>query len=348
MKVWLSLPLGDWRAVEPAALAAEEAGLYGLATSELAHDPFAPLILASLRTSRVALATSIAVAFPRSPMVVASTAWDLQANSGGRFQLGLGTQVKGHNERRFSVPWSKPVARLREYVQALRAIWRCWETGGKLDYQGEHYRFTLMTPDFAPKPSGLPMVPVTVAAVGPDMLRMAGRVCDGARLHGFCTRRYIETVCLPRIHEGLSASGRSRASFEVSGGGFIAMGANEDEVRREVEKLRHRVGFYGSTRTYLAVFEAHGLEELGLKLHKLSVEGKWQQMAAAVPDDVLPLFAAIGTYREIGKAVAARYGGAVDSIRLEFPAGTPAGLMREVAAEIARVPSAFDGFQNAA
>ncbi|MBM3489055.1 MAG: TIGR03617 family F420-dependent LLM class oxidoreductase [Alphaproteobacteria bacterium] len=348
MRAWLSLPLDDWRAAQDMAQAGEEAGFFGLATSELAHDPFAPLILASTRTGRVKLATSIVVAFPRSPMVVAATAWDLQTNSGGRFQLGLGTQVKGHNERRFSVPWLKPVARMREYVEALRAIWRCWETGGRLDYQGEHYRFTLMTPEFAPKPSGLPMVPITIAAVGPDMLRLAGRLCDGARLHGFCTRRYVEQVCLPRIEEGLAASGRARANFEISGGGFVTLAADQDGLRGEIAKLRHRVGFYGSTRTYLGVFAAHGLEDLGLKLHKLSVEGKWDQLAQVVPEEILPLFSAIGTYRDIGQAVAERYGGAVDSIRLEFPAGTPAGLMREVADEVAHVPSAFQGFSQAA
>ncbi len=203
MRVFTSLPLREWREVGPAARDAEAAGFDALMTVELGHDVFAPLAFAALATERVELTPSIAVAFPRSPTVLASQAWDLQANSRGRFVLGLGSQVKGHNERRFGIPWSPPAPRLREYVQALRAIWRCWETRGKLDFQGEHYKLTLMTPDFSPEPTGLPMVPVTISAVGEAMLRVAGQVCDGVRLHPLCSRRYLEEICLPRIMEGM-------------------------------------------------------------------------------------------------------------------------------------------------
>src|SRR5206468_5399690 len=175
-----------------AAEAAEAAGFDALMTVELGHDVLAPLAVAAMATERVELTPSVAVAFPRSPTVMAAQAWDLQANSRGRFVLGLGSQVKGHNERRFGIPWSPPAPRLRDYVRALRAVWRCWETGGKLDYQGEHYRLTLMTPDFSPEPTGLPMVPITIAAVGEAMLRVAGEVCDGVRLHPLCSRRYLE------------------------------------------------------------------------------------------------------------------------------------------------------------
>ena len=175
-----------------------------------------PLGFAALATERIRLATAIAVCFPRSPMVVANTAWDLQEQSGGRFVLGLGAQVKGHNERRFSVPWSAPVPRIREYVESLRAIWRAWEKGEELNYEGEHYRFTLMTPEFSPRPTGLPRVPITIAAVGPAMIKQAGRVCDGVRLHGFATREYLEQVALPMLDEGLAESGRKRSEFELS------------------------------------------------------------------------------------------------------------------------------------
>ena len=168
---------------------------------------------------------------------MASQAWDLHANSNGRFVLGLGSQVKGHNERRFGIPWSAPAPRLRDYVRALRAVWRCWETGGKLDYQGEHYRLTLMTPDFSPEPTGLPMVPVTIAAVGEAMLRVAGEVCDGVRLHPLCSRRYLEEVALPRILEGMQRSGRSRANFDLFGGGFVVTGPDEKTVAE-----RHGLG----------------------------------------------------------------------------------------------------------
>ncbi len=348
MRVNAQLPLDSWATVQPAARAAELAGFDGVASSELAHDVFAPLTLATMATERVQVMTAIAVAFPRSPMIVANQAWDLQANSGGRFHLGLGSQVKGHNERRFSVPWSAPVPRLREFVQALRAIWTCWETGEPLNFEGEHYRFTLMTPEFSPPPTGLPMVPVSIAAVGPDMLRMAGRVCDGARLHGFCTRRYIEEVCLARIEEGLQQSGRDRANLEISGGGFIAMGADEDAVRERMDWVRYRVGFYGSTRTYWPVFERHDLVDLGAKLHRHSVDGAWDKMAAEVSDDVVRLFAAVGSYDTIAGAIEQRYGNAVDAVTLDFPAGTDAGLIRELVQDIQRIPCKFEGFKTAA
>ena len=348
MKVNAQLPLDDWAKVQPAARAAELAGFDGVSASELAHDVFAPLTLATMATERVQLMTAIAVAFPRSPMIVANQAWDLQANSGGRFHLGLGSQVKGHNVRRFSVPWSAPVPRLREFIQALRAIWTCWETGQPLNFEGEHYRFTLMTPEFSPAPIGLAMVPVSIAAVGPDMLRMAGRVCDGARLHGFCTRRYIEEVCLARITEGLQQSGRDRANFEISGGGFFAMGADEDAVRERMDWVRYRVAFYGSTRTYWPVFERHDLVDLGAKLHRHSVDGSWDKMAAEVTDDVVRLFAAVGTYDTIAAAIEERYGNAVDAIALDFPAGTDADLIAELVQDIRKIPARFEGFKTAA
>src|SRR6201984_2291900 len=205
MRVFTMLPMPHWHEVGPFAAAAEAAGFDSLMTVELAHDPFAPLAFAALATERIELTPSIAVAFPRSPTVIASQAWDLQANSNGRFVLGLGSQVRGHNERRFGIAWSPPAPRLRDYVQALRAVWRCWETGEKLDYRGDHYKLTLMTPDFSPEPTGLPMVRVTIAAVGEAMLRVAGEVCDGVRLHPLCSRRYTEEGALPRILEGVQS-----------------------------------------------------------------------------------------------------------------------------------------------
>ena len=203
MRVISQLPTNDWKRSSVRAKWAEAAGYDGVASSELAHDPFMPLAIASQETRDVQLGTSIAVAFPRSPMVTANIGWDLNAQSGGRFELGLGSQVKGHNERRFSTPWLAPVPRLREYVQSIRAIWRCWEYGEPLKFEGEHYQFTLMTPEFSPPKTGFPLPPISLAAVGPDMLRMAGRIADGVRLHSFCTRKYIENVCMPKIEEGM-------------------------------------------------------------------------------------------------------------------------------------------------
>ncbi|HEY3911839.1 MAG TPA: TIGR03617 family F420-dependent LLM class oxidoreductase [Stellaceae bacterium] len=347
MRVFAALPAGRWRDAGPFAAAAEAAGFDAVTTVELGHDPFAPLAFAALATSRIELTTSVAVAFPRSPTVIASQAWDLQANSGGRFVLGLGSQVKGHNERRFGIAWSSPAPRLRDYVGALRAIWRCWETGKTLDYQGEHYRLNLMPPDFSPEPTGLPPAPVAVAAVGPAMLRVAGEVADGVRLHPLCSRRYLDEVCLPRVCEGLRRSGRSRAHFDVHGGGFVATGADEAELAMAIERVRQRIAFYASTRSYLPILSLHGLDDLGQKLHRLSVEGRWNEMAGEVSDEIVRLFAACGTYRELAGTIEVRFGGLADSIDLSFPASASAGLQRELLSDIRRIPHRFTGFAAA-
>jgi probable F420-dependent oxidoreductase len=276
--------------------------------------------------------------------VLASQAWDLQANSRGRFVLGLGSQVKGHNERRFGIAWTAPAPRLRDYVRALRAIWRAWETRGKLDFHSEHYTLTLMTPDFSPEPTGLPMVPITIAAVGEAMLRVAGQVADGVRLHPLCSRRYLEEICLPQIVIGTARGGRARDNFDVHGGGFVATGPDDSAVAAAMEQVRQRIGFYGSTRTYMPILALHDLQDLGLKLHRLSVEGRWTEMAAQVPDHVVRTFAACGTYSQIAAAIEQRYGGAADSLDLDFPPDTPPGLQHELIADIQRIPHRFAGF----
>ena len=250
---------------------------------------------------------------------MAHIAWDLHANSNGRFVLGLGSQVKGHNERRFGIAWTPPAPRLRDYVLALRALWRCWETGERLNFESPHYKLSLMTPAFAPEPTGLPMVPVTIAAVGDAMLRVAGQVADGVRLHPLCSRRYLEEVCMPQMVEGLRRGGRSRAHFDVHGGGFVCTGPDEQSVAAEMDKTRERIGFYGSTRTYLPILELHGLGDLGLKLHRMSVSNQWDKMAAEISDDVVRIFAACGTYDQLPRAIEERFGGAADSIDIHFP-----------------------------
>jgi probable F420-dependent oxidoreductase len=346
MRVFTMLPMRQWREAGPFAATAEAAGFDALMTVELGHDVFTPLAFAALATERIELTPSIAVAFPRSPTVTASQAWDLQANSNGRFVLGLGSQVKGHNERRFGIPWSAPAPRFRDYVRALRAVWRCWETGERLDYQGEHYKLTLMTPDFSPEPTGLPMVPVTIAAVGEAMLRVAGEVCDGIRLHPLCSRRYLEEIALPRICEGMQRSGRNRTNFDVFGGGFVVTGADAESVATGMDYVRKRIALYASTRTYTPILALHGLEELGLKLHAMSVAGRWNEMPAEVSGDVVRIFAACSTYDGIAAAIETRYGGLADAIELTFPAGTPAGLQSELLADIRRIPHAFQGFDT--
>ena len=344
MRVFTRLPMHDWRAADTAARDAEAVGFDAVMTVELGHDVFAPLAIAAMATQRVELTPSVAVAFPRSPTVLASQAWDLHANSRGRFVLGLGSQVKGHNERRFGIAWTAPAPRLRDYVQALRAIWHSWDSGEKLDFRSEHYTLTLMTPDFSPAPTGLPIVPVTIAAVGEAMLRVAGQVADGVRLHPLCSRRYLEEVCLPQIAVGMARGGGRRENFDVHGGGFVATGPDTAAVATAMEQIRRRIGFYGSTRTYMPILTLHGLEDLGLKLHRLSVEGRWGEMAAQVPDDVVHVFAACGTYAEIAGASEQRYGGAADSIDLDFPVDAPLGLRRELIADIRRIPHRFARF----
>ncbi len=346
MRVFTLLPMRHWREAAPFAAAAEAVGFDGVMTVELGHEVFTPLAFAALATGRIELTSSVAVAFPRSPTIMAGQAWDLHANSGGRLVLGLGSQVKGHNERRFGIAWSPPAPRLRDFIRALRAVWRCWETGARLDYRGEHYRLTLMTPDFSPEPAGLAMPPIAVAAVGAAMLRVAGEVGDGVRLHPLCSRRYLEEVCLPQIAEGMRRSGRSRAHFDIHGGGFVATGPDEAAVRQAMDRVRKRIAFYGSTRTYLPILALHGLDEIGLRLHRLSVDRRWDEMAAEIPDDIVRLFAACGTYREITGAIAQRYGGLANSIEMNFPADAPGGLQRELVSDIRRIPHAFAGFDT--
>jgi probable F420-dependent oxidoreductase len=279
-------------------------------------------------------------------MPVANVSWDLQVASRGRFVLGLGSQVRAHNENRFSVPWSAPAPRMREYVEALRAVWRCWEKGEKLAYRGQHYKFTLMTPNFTPTSAGQPMVPVTIAAVGPAMLRLAGELCDGVRLHGFCTRRYLDEVVLPQVRAGLVKSGRAREHFEIAGGGFIATGVTEADVAKMVEWARSRVAFYASTPAYWPVLEVHGLQELGQKLNVMSKAGQWDKMASEVSDEVVRLFAAVGTHRELARAIEQRFGGVSDAVAPSGGYGMRQVLPRELIQDIRRIPAAFTGFRT--
>ncbi|PON19829.1 LLM class F420-dependent oxidoreductase [Candidatus Entotheonella serta] len=347
MHVYTVVSQQSLRHAGPGAQAAENDGYNGLMTMENAHDPFMPLAVAAVHTERITLMTAIAIAFPRSPMVVANTAWDLHEASQGRFVLGIGPQVKGHNERRFSVPWSPPAPRLREYVEALRAIWRTWSTGEKLDCQGEHYQFTLMTPRFTPEPTGLPPVPVTISAVGPAMLRLSGRVCDGVQLHPFGTRQYIDEVCLPRIEQGLAQSDRARQHFNVIGGGFVATGPDEETVARAMDEVRQRLGFYGSTRAYWPVLSLHGLDDLGEKLNRMAREGQWEAMTAEVSDDVVRLFAAVGTHEHIAKEIGTRFGGVVDTLYTGLLPSGDAGLPPDLIQDIQRLPAIFAGYVTA-
>jgi probable F420-dependent oxidoreductase len=341
MRVFTTLPQEDLRKVGPAAQAIEAEGYDGVASMENKHDPFLALAVAGAATERIELHTSVAIAFARTPMAVASVGWDLAGATGGRFVVGLGSQVRAHNERRFSVPWTPPAPRMREYVQVLRAIWRCWKTGERPNYEGQHYRFTLMTPNFAPEPIDAPPPAVTIAAVGPAMLKVAAEECDGVKLHGFCTRKYTEAAVMPRLTEGLAKTGRKRENYEIAGGGFLATGPDDATVARMFEWVRERVAFYGSTQAYWPVLALHGLEDLGHKLNAMTRQGKWGEMAKEVTDDVVHLFAAVGRHDQIAKAIEARFGGLVDSISASANSAQPADLPPGLIQDIERIPTRY-------
>lgn len=347
MRVLNTLPQADLRTTAASAMASEAAGYDGLLTMENKHDPFLAHAIAAVNTEKVELGTSVAIAFPRSPMVVANACWDLQNASRGRFVLGIGPQIRPHNEKRFSVPWTAPAPRLREYVQALRAIWTTWEKGTKLDFRGQHYTFTLMPPYFVPPSTGQKMVPITLAAVGEHSLRLAGEVGDGIRLHGFCTRRYLEEAIIPRVQEGMARTGRTREHFEITGGGFVATGKNDEDTAKAFEIVRGRVAFYGSTPGYWGVLELHGYGDLGRELNAMSKAGKWDEMPSRVSDDVVHLFAAVGTHKEIAGKIAERFGGLSDAINLRADSSSAGGdAPPDVIQEIKRIPTPFQGYKT--
>jgi probable F420-dependent oxidoreductase len=311
--------------VEGTARDLEARGYAGVWASEADHDPFLPLLTAGLATERLQVGTAIAVAFARSPMTLAMTAHDLQRYTRGRFVLGLGSQVKPHVERRFSMPWSPPVERMREYVAALRAIWSAWQDGTRLRFQGEHYRHTLMTPMFSPQAHEWGAPPVHLAAVGPGMTRLAGEVADGLLAHGFTTARYLRERTLPVLAEGLAAAGRSREEVTVSLPGFVVTGRTGAERAEAAAAVKATIAFYGSTPAYRPVLELHGWDSLADELHALSVsrrEDKWTAMRDLVDDEVLSTFAVVGEPQEVGLAVRERFDGLVDrfSVYASYPA----------------------------
>jgi probable F420-dependent oxidoreductase len=341
MRLFTSLPQEDLRKCTARAQEIEAAGYTGVTTQENKHDPFLSLAVAGVATKRIELHTSVAISFARSPMVAANVGWDIAASTGGRFTLGLGSQVRAHNEKRFSVPWTPPAPRMREYIQAVRAIWAAWKGDGKLRYEGKHYTFTLMTPNFVPENYDAPAPRIGLAAVGPAMMKVAAEEADGAKLHIFCTRQYLENRIMPILTEGLAKSGRSRESFDISGGGFVVTGKDDAAVQKVFDWVRYRVAFYGSTPAYWPVFEEHGLADLGPKLNAMTKAGQWDKLAAEVSDDVVHLFAAVGRHDQIAKAVEARFGGLVDSISASgnyaMPSELPPGLIQD----IQRIPAPY-------
>ena len=305
----------DLKSVPEFARCAETIGYDCIWTSETQHDPFLPLGVAATATSKIKLVTSIAVAFPRSPMITAYTAWDLQKASAGRFILGLGSQVRAHNQRRFSVKFESPGPKLREVVLALRAIWDCWQNGTHLRFKGKFYNFDLMTPFFNPGPIAHPTVPVFVAGVNRYMYRMAGEVCDGLHVHPFHTAKYLHEYVHPAVNEGLQTSGRSRRNFQYATSVFVIVGDTERERAENTEAIRQQIAFYASTRTYAPVLEAHGWEAISPELHQKSLDGDWKAMSRLITDEMIDEVAVSGTYEIIVQKLRQRYEGLLDSSR---------------------------------
>ena len=294
----------------------EELGFDALWTLETRRNPFFPLILSAEHTRTMKLGTSIAVAFPRSPMVLAHIAWDLQEFSGGRFILGLGTQVRGHIERRFSATWDSPGPRLREIILALRAIWDCWQNGSALKFQGKFYSFTLMTPFFNPGPIRHPEIPIFVGGLNPYMCRLAGELCHGMHIHPLHSVKFIREAIVPRIKEGAGKVGRDYREVSLSTAAFVATGQDNEAVEKAKEKVRSQIAFYSSTRNYFPVLEMHGWGATARSLQKKSIAGDWEGMSREISDEMLDEFAIIGTYPELAEKIQKKYHGVVDRLSL--------------------------------
>jgi probable F420-dependent oxidoreductase len=297
----------------------EQQGYDACWTGEINHDPFLPLLLAAEHTSRLELGTSIAVAFARNPMTVANVGWDLQTYSQGRFILGLGTQVKPHIEKRFSMPWSHPVARMREFVLALQAIWSAWKDGTRLRFEGEFYTHKLMTPMFTPEPQPYAASKIFIAAVGEAMTDMCGEVADGLLAHAFTTRRYLHEVTLPAVRGGLARSGRDRSAFQVACPVFVVTGVDDAEMRAGAAGVRKQIAFYGSTPAYRKVLELHGWGNVASELHRLSLQGEWDAMATLIDDEILDAFAVVATTDKLVAALKDRCDGVIDRVMPAFP-----------------------------
>lgn len=300
---------GNLRDIPALASAAEAIGFDGLWTSETQHDPFLPLALAAEHTERIELGTAIAVAFPRSPTIIAQLAWDLAAQSNGRFILGLGTQVKAHIERRFGMTWESPTPKLRETILAIRALWEAWQGEGKINFRGQFFKLTLMTPFFNPGPIEHPNIPIFIAGVNAKLCQLAGELCQGFHVHPFHTVRYVREVTLPNIEAGLKRYGRTRGDIALSSAIFTATNDAEKEMARA------QISFYASTPTYRPVLEVHGWGETGERLSALAARGKWAEMPVQISDEMLNEVAVLAdSDDELGARIKDRYSGLLDRV----------------------------------
>lgn len=300
---------------------AERLGFDVVNTPEAGHDAFLPLGIVAEHTKKIRIGTNVAVAFPRSPMATAQVAWDLQHLSGGRFQLGLGTQVKGHIERRYATPWTgAPGPRLREYILCMQAMFKSFQNPEQPTYyEGEHYQYTMMSPFFNPGPIENPDIPIYIAAVNTYNARLCGELCAGLRAHPVATFRYTRDVILPAIAQGAAKSGRDMADVDVVGSPFLALAADEEGVEKAKNALKQHIAFYASTRSYHAVLKYHGWEDLGIRLHELSVQGKWTELPKQISDDMLSEWAVVATYDEFAERLKQQAKGAYTSVLLDLP-----------------------------
>jgi probable F420-dependent oxidoreductase len=320
MQIDAALTTTDLNSVPSAAVSIEAAGYDGVFSFEGQHDPFFPLLLAAEHTERVQLTTAVAIAFARNPMTLAQTAYDLQLASHGRFRLGLGTQIKPHIEKRFSMPWSQPVDRMRELVLAIRAIWDTWHTGAPLKFEGEFYRHTLMTPFFNPGPNPYGLPSIFLAGVGPRMTEMAGEVADGFIVHPFATEQSLRELTIPALERGAIRGGRALADIEVAFPLMAVVADTDEQLARGREAMRPRLAFYGSTPAYKVILDVHGWGDLQPELNRLSKTGDWATMSSLITDEMVDAFSVQGTPDEIGPKVRARYGDLVQRISFDTSA----------------------------
>ena len=295
----------------------EELGFDGLMDAEIAHDPFMPLALAAHHTDKIELSTSIAVALARSPMVAANIAHDLNAYSKGRFTLGLGSQIKPHITKRFSMPWHGPAKQMREFIEAMRAIWDCWYDGKELAYNGEFYQHRLMTPEFTPTNTEFGRPKVVMAAVGPLMMATAAALADGIIVHSFCTEKHFKEVMLPKLETELAVHGKTLADFEVRFPVFVAGGTTEEELEKSKQAIKYRIGFYASTPAYKSVLDTHGWGDLQPRLNRMTKEGHWDKLPEQISDEVLEAFAVVGDPLQTATQLRERFDGTIDRTVLE-------------------------------
>ena len=324
---------GDLARVPEQAAALEKAGMKGLMTAETAHDPFFPLLMAAQSTEKIDLMTSIAVAFARTPMVLATVGHDLNQFSKGRFVLGLGSQIKPHITKRFSMPWSSPAARMREFIMAMRAIWANWHDQQPLEFTGKYYTHTLMTPFFTPTNVEYGAPRVFLAAVGPKMTEVAGEVADGMIVHAFTTETYLRETTLPALTKGWEKAGKRREDFEIMYPLFVVTGGTEEAMAASAVAAKRQIAFYGSTPAYKPVLESIGVGDMQGELNTMSKQGRWQEMGELITDDILESFAVVAEPDQVADQIISRYGDIVDRTSAAY-GGIPAEQQAEIISKL--------------